>query len=129
MPKDLKIWNILYNILIRRNYDALGELHYKMLYLGMMHFMDLYNYDVARVMRCDIHYLSPDGRMIPFCAFNVLNDIYRDLVQEEYRVPLEKWASVKGAKTIGEAMKYKRNVKELESHPLYHETYRPFLSK
>ncbi len=129
VPKDLKIWNILYNILVRRNYDALGELHYKMLYLGMMHFMDLYNYDVARVMRCDIHYLSPDGRMIPFCAFNVLNDIYRDLIQEEYRVPLDKWVSMKGAKTIGEAIKYKRNVRELESHPLYRETYKPFLSK
>lgn len=129
VPKDLKIWSILYNILVRRNYDALGELHYKMLYLGMMHFMDLYNYDVARVMRCDIHYLSPDGRMIPFCAFNVLNDIYRDLIQEKYQVPLNKWVSLKGAKTIGEAIKYKRNIKELESHPLYRETYKPFLSK
>ncbi len=128
-PKDLKIWRLIYNIFLRRNYDALGELHYKMLYLGMMHFMDLYNYDVARVMRCNIHYLMPDGRIVPFCTFNVLNDIYRDYVQEKYKIPLEQWAVEKGAHTIGMAAKYKRDVKKLESHPLYGEMYEPFLKK
>ncbi|ABM81077.1 putative Fe-S osidoreductase [Hyperthermus butylicus DSM 5456] len=71
LPKDLNITKLLANVFIKRNYEALGELHYRMLFLGNMHFMDPYNYDVERVMRCNIHYLSPDGRIIPFCTYNV----------------------------------------------------------
>ena len=32
--------------------------------------MDRYNYDIERVKRCCIHYTTPDGRLIPFCAYN-----------------------------------------------------------
>lgn len=126
-PKGFNLWKLLYNIIIKRNYEALGDFHYKMLYLGMMHFMDTYNYDVARVMRCDIHYLMPDGRVVPFCTFNVLPDLYRDYVQERYKVPLKEWAMKYGYDKIGEPFKYRRDVKKLKSHPLYQKTYAPFL--
>jgi hypothetical protein len=39
--------------------------------LGMMHFMDPWNYDMERASHCDIHYGIPDGRMVPFCNYNM----------------------------------------------------------
>ncbi|MCD6301470.1 MAG: radical SAM protein, partial [Staphylothermus sp.] len=48
-PEGFDLYKLLLNVIIKRNYEALGEIHYKMLFLGMMHFMDLYNYDIQRV--------------------------------------------------------------------------------
>lgn len=38
-------------------------------------FLDAYNFDVRRVMKCCIHHVLPTGHVVPFCAYNVL---YRD---------------------------------------------------
>lgn len=38
-------------------------------------FLDAYNFDVRRLMKCCIHHVLPTGHIIPFCAYNVL---YRD---------------------------------------------------
>ncbi len=38
-------------------------------------FLDVYNFDVRRVMKCCTHHVLPSGHVIPFCAYNVL---YRD---------------------------------------------------
>jgi 7,8-dihydro-6-hydroxymethylpterin dimethyltransferase len=38
-------------------------------------FLDAYNFDVRRVMKCCTHHVLPSGHVIPFCAYNVL---YRD---------------------------------------------------
>ena len=38
-------------------------------------FLDAYNFDVRRLMKCCIHHILPSGHIIPFCAYNVL---YRD---------------------------------------------------
>jgi uncharacterized radical SAM superfamily Fe-S cluster-containing enzyme len=124
IPKNLNITRLLVKIFIKRNYEALGELHYTMLFLGAMHFMDLYNYDVERVLRCNIHYLVPDGRIIPFCAFNVLNDVYRDYIQEKYKLTLDEYVRRFGADKVGDAVKYVRNIKLLKSTPIYYEAYR-----
>jgi uncharacterized radical SAM superfamily Fe-S cluster-containing enzyme len=35
-------------------------------------FLDAYNFDVRRVMKCCIHHVLPGGHVIPFCAYNVL---------------------------------------------------------
>ncbi len=129
LPNGEKFSKLLTNIIIKRSYDALGEMHYSMLFLGMMHFMDQFNYDVQRVMRCNIHYLSPDGRIIPFCAYNVLNDVYRDYVLKKYSVPLEEWkARYKGHK-YGVRDKYKRDLKKLVENPLYKQMYKPFQNR
>ncbi|MET1102197.1 MAG: tetraether lipid synthase Tes [Pyrodictiaceae archaeon] len=124
IPKNLNITKLLVNIFVKRNYEALGELHYKMLFLGTMHFMDLYNYDVERVMRCNIHYAMPDGRVIPFCAFNVLNDLYRDYIQEQFKISLDKYRKMYGEKSVGDKLKYVRNIKLLKSSPIYYEAYK-----
>ena len=35
-------------------------------------FLDAYNFDVRRLMKCCIHHVLPSGHIIPFCAYNVL---------------------------------------------------------
>lgn len=35
-------------------------------------FLDVYNFDVRRVMKCCTHHVLPSGHVIPFCAYNVL---------------------------------------------------------
>jgi uncharacterized radical SAM superfamily Fe-S cluster-containing enzyme len=43
-------------------------------------FMDEYNFDVARLMKCCVHQLLPDGRAVPFCAYNTLG--YREEMEQ-----------------------------------------------
>jgi len=128
MPKEFSPLRIIFKAFVKQNYRALADFHYKFLYLGLMHFMDLYNYDLQRVMRCGVHYATPDLRVIPFCTFNVLPDLYRDRLQEKYGVSLEDYAKKYGG-TVGEVVKYKRNVEALESGEPYQRTYAPFLAK
>ena len=35
-------------------------------------FLDAYNFDVRRVMKCCTHHVLPSWHIIPFCAYNVL---------------------------------------------------------
>ena len=72
--------------------------HYVLLTTPLLFFQDKYNYDVERVRRCCIHYLVPDGRIMPFCAFNVIPEIYRDKIQKQYGVPIEEWERRTGRK-------------------------------
>lgn len=44
-------------------------------------FMDAHTFDLKRLMKCCIHELLPDGRAIPFCAYNNLE--YREKVKKE----------------------------------------------
>ncbi len=97
-PKSLNLAALLASVLLRKNYKALGEMHSKTLLIGMMHFQDLYNYDVKRVQRCDIHYVTPDLKIVPFCAFNVLPELYRDKMQEKFSVPASQWEREHGKK-------------------------------
>ncbi|MEM4663909.1 MAG: radical SAM protein, partial [Desulfurococcaceae archaeon] len=102
-------------------------LHYKLLFIGQMHFMDLYNYDIQRVQRCNIHYVVPDGRLIPFCAFNIFDDVYRDKIQREHGVPLEEYKQKYKLLSKEVSEKHYRDIKRLESSELYKSTYSGFL--
>jgi uncharacterized radical SAM superfamily Fe-S cluster-containing enzyme len=124
-PQGFSIGKIIYNALVKHDYRALGDFHHKSLFVGMMHFMDLYNYDIERVKRCCIHYAMTDGRIIPFCAFNVIPEWYRDKDQKSQGIPIDGWERKTGRK-IGDDQ-YRRNPKELESTKLYKETYGGFL--
>jgi uncharacterized radical SAM superfamily Fe-S cluster-containing enzyme len=46
-----------------------------------MAFQDAWNFDIERVKECCIHVVSPQGKLIPFCAYNLTdcngNYIYR----------------------------------------------------
>ncbi|MEM4615750.1 MAG: radical SAM protein [Archaeoglobaceae archaeon] len=97
-PKSFDVSKLLFKVLVEHSYFALYEWHRKSILLAMMHFQDLYNYDLARVQKCIIHYGSPDGRIIPFCTYNVLPEIYRDRIQREFGIPLEEWKRRHGLK-------------------------------
>jgi uncharacterized radical SAM superfamily Fe-S cluster-containing enzyme len=97
-PSNLDFKKLLFEVMVKRNYRSLRKLHHNSLFIGMMHFMDLYNYDIDRVERCCIHYTSPDGRIVPFCAFNVLPELYRDKTQKRYGVSIEDWEKQTGKK-------------------------------
>jgi len=46
-----------------------------------MAFMDSYNFDVNRVRRCVVHYITPDKKIIPFCAYN---NVHRVQIEKDY---------------------------------------------
>jgi len=76
-------WKLISKGLIGQNFEALREFHWNALFIGTMHFMDKYNYDISRVQRCCIHYATPDGRLIPFCTYNS-GPVYREQVWKKY---------------------------------------------
>ena len=82
---------LLINALTKDTEDVIKQFHRKTMFLGIMHFQDLYNIDLERVQRCGIHYVTPDGRMIPFCSYNSL---HREDVERRFSVPLEEWGRV-----------------------------------
>ena len=129
LPKGLSFTRLLEKVFLKRNYDALGELHYHMIFLGMMHFMDLYNYDVTRVRRCNIHYTTPDGRIIPFCAYNVMESIYRDYILKQYSTTMEGLEKELDTRAFNPGEKYDRSkyIKRMKSHPIYKEAYKGIL--
>jgi uncharacterized radical SAM superfamily Fe-S cluster-containing enzyme len=123
-PKGFSLAKIIYNALMKHDYRSLGAFHHRSLFIGMMHFMDLYNYDINRVKRCCIHYLTPEA-IIPFCAFNVIPEWYRDKVQNKYGISFKKWESKTGNKLKGDL--YRRETEKLKNSELYKKTYEGFL--
>ena len=85
-PSYINIIDLLKNIFIKQDYDALGDFHLNALLISCMHFMDPFNFDQKRVRRCVIHYATPDGRVIPFCS---MNNLYRESVEDKFNIPLE----------------------------------------
>ena len=84
-PKGVKMDGLLAGILGHGSRETLATFHRETLFIGAMHFMDPYNFDLERVKRCGIHYATPDGRIIPFCAYNA---IHRSLVEKKFSTPL-----------------------------------------
>jgi uncharacterized radical SAM superfamily Fe-S cluster-containing enzyme len=61
---------------------ASSELTRENFFMIQVHgFMDEHTFDVSRLMKCCVHQLLPDGRAIPFCAYNTLG--YREQVRRE----------------------------------------------
>ncbi len=48
-----------------------------------MAFQDAWNLDLDRLRECCIHTVSPDGRIIPFCAYNLTDRSGRSLYREQ----------------------------------------------
>ena len=47
-----------------------GALEIEITMIGMMHFMDEYNFDLTRAMKCCVHEILPDdGGIVPFWGF------------------------------------------------------------
>jgi uncharacterized radical SAM superfamily Fe-S cluster-containing enzyme len=97
-PNGLSFAKLLTNAILKHDYSSVGQFQIRSLFLGMMHFQDKYNQDEERLQRCDIHYLTPDLRIIPFCSFNVIPEWYRDRIQQKYGLPIEEWEAKTGEK-------------------------------
>jgi uncharacterized radical SAM superfamily Fe-S cluster-containing enzyme len=72
-PKDLNITRMLLDVFRSGSKEPLREFHDNSLFIGVMHFQDAYNIDLDRLQRCGIHYALPDGRVVPFCAYNTIH--------------------------------------------------------
>lgn len=114
-PAGLNLASMLFNIVAKKDCRSLSALHRKSLFVGMMHFMDLWNYDIDRVERCCIHYAQPDGKIVPFCAFNVIPQWYRDGIQEKFSMSIPDWERATGKKLQDDL--YKRDPELIKNAP------------
>ncbi len=121
-PKSMDFTKLLVSVITRHDFKSLGNFQLKSLFIGMMHFQDEYTYDIKRVEKCDIHYAMPDGRVLPFCTFNVFPEVYRDKIQRQYSIPSKEWENMH-PKWAYSTDKYVRDVKALEASEAYKRTY------
>jgi uncharacterized radical SAM superfamily Fe-S cluster-containing enzyme len=88
MIKSKLIRSLLKGVMTKGNYEALGNLMGRVIMIGIMHFQDVWNFDIDRVQRCAIHYSLPDGTIRSFCTYNSL---YRQDVEKKYAIPMKQW--------------------------------------
>ena len=62
--------------------------------IAIKDFLDAYTFSVKQVMKCCVGILVPDGRIIPFCAYNSVG--YREAIRD--KLTLEQANSVPVAK-------------------------------
>jgi len=86
--KDEKILKtLILNLILNVDFNSLAELHQHLLFISAMHFMDPYNFDFERLKRCGVHYITPDKKTIPFCAYN---NMYREKIEKKFSMRFEK---------------------------------------
>ena len=61
-----------------------GDLAKRVFAISVKDFMDAHTFDVRKLMKCCVEIIAPDGRMIPFCAYN--NVGYREEVREAMKL-------------------------------------------
>ena len=80
-PKSINVVRMILDFLKTSNKENLARFHRNTLFLGIMHFQDLYNMDLERVKKCGVHYATLDGRIVPFCTYNTF---HRDSVESKF---------------------------------------------
>ncbi len=84
VTKEVGIFTLMKSILkmfVAPSYQSLGPIRRRIFLLGCMAFMDRYTFDASRVHRCVVHYVTPNLKVIPFCAYN---NIHRIGTEERY---------------------------------------------
>lgn len=59
--------------------EILHDIYNNSFSLSAMAFQDVWNVDLERVRDCCIHEVSPDGKLIPFCIYNITDTKGRSL--------------------------------------------------
>ena len=108
MPEGMtkkKFTSMIVKIMSNKSKDALASFSWKMMLIAGMHFQDSFNYDVERVRRCGVHYVTPDLQVVPFCAYNAGPE-FRRAVEAKFSVPLAEWKekNKEAAKQLEEAL-------------------------
>jgi 7,8-dihydro-6-hydroxymethylpterin dimethyltransferase len=83
-PKSVNVVRMILEVLKEGNMENISSFHRNTLFIGTMHFQDLYNIDLDKVKKCGVHYAIPDGRIIPFCTYNLF---HRDSVESKFSAP------------------------------------------
>jgi uncharacterized radical SAM superfamily Fe-S cluster-containing enzyme len=87
-----KLWLRVSPIFLTKSFTSIRSLTEDWLWthwftVAVMHYMDLYNFDLDRVQGCTLHYGVPDNetkaRLIPFCT---MNNIYRPKIEEQLAI-------------------------------------------
>ena len=63
----------------------LDRVHSTSFSVSAMAFQDIWNIDLNRVKDCCIHVVSPDGRLIPFCLYNITDSEGKALYRNRSR--------------------------------------------
>ncbi len=61
--------------------DALADVAAKAFMIVIQDFQDPYTLNVRQLMKCCVEEITPDGRLIPFCAYNSVG--YREQIREQ----------------------------------------------
>lgn len=61
--------------------EAFGDLAEKVFMIVTQDFQDPYTLNVKQLMKCCVEEITPDGRLIPFCAYNSVG--YREQVRQQ----------------------------------------------
>lgn len=93
MVKSPLIRGLLKDVVTKGSYQALGKFMRRIVMVGIMHFMDVWNMDLDRVQRCVIHYATPDGKIRPFCTYNSL---HRNNVEKQFAISVNEWTEKMG---------------------------------
>lgn len=110
MPEGLSKKHLimtLLGIMSKKSKKTLAGFSWGMMYVGAMHFQDHFNYDFERVRRCSIHYVTPDCKIIPFCAYNSGIEL-RQETEKKFSISLQEWKEKNKAEyelTVGEIKK------------------------
>jgi uncharacterized radical SAM superfamily Fe-S cluster-containing enzyme len=84
VAKEIGIFTLMKTIFkmhMSPSYESLANLRRRIFLLGCMAFMDTYTFDVNRVRRCVVQYVTPDLKIIPFCAYN---NVHRIETEKDY---------------------------------------------
>jgi len=93
-PDGLNITKLILSVLWNGTRESLIEFQNKSLFIGvtLMHSQDASNMDLERLQICSVHYTTPNGRIIPFCAYNAL---YRQEVEDRFSVQRDEIKKIK----------------------------------
>ena len=128
-PKSLNFTKMLTGAVGGSNYHGLADFHMNSLFIGMMHFQDPYNWDIDRIHKCDIHYATPDGRVLPFCTFNVIPELYRDKIQRKFSIPAAEFEKKTGKKLNVDKYHRKFTQEEMNKIKAMYDKHRKWLTK
>ena len=95
MAKSDFVRGLIRNVITKGSYEALGDFMGRIVMVGIMHFQDVWNFDLERVQRCAIHYVTPDMKIRSFCTYN---SIHRPNVEKQFAVPISEWTKKTGKK-------------------------------
>jgi uncharacterized radical SAM superfamily Fe-S cluster-containing enzyme len=95
MAKSDFVRGLIRSVITKGSYKALGDFMRRIVMVGIMHFQDVWNFDLDRVQKCAIHYVTPDMKVRPFCTYN---SIHRSSVEKLFAVPISEWMRRTGRK-------------------------------